>query len=103
MLTQRSGDIGLGIPFNVASYAFLTCLLAHHCDLLPGKFVHSIADAHIYEEHFESLELQITREPRNFPKLTITKKYENINEYQVEDFQIENYSYYPTIKMVMKA
>ena len=103
MLTQRSGDVGLGIPFNIASYAFLTCLLAHHCDLKVGDFVHTIADAHIYEEHFLPLEEQLTRIPYEFPTLKIIKKYENINDYQVEDFIIEGYQHHQKIKMDMKV
>lgn len=103
MLTQRSGDVGLGIPFNISSYAFLTCLLAHHCDLKPGQLYHTIADAHIYEEHFSSMEEQVKRTPFPFPTMKILNKYENINDYNVSDFVIEDYKSHDTIKMIMKV
>ena len=100
---QRSGDVGLGIPFNVASYSFLTILLAHHCGLEPGEFIHFIGNAHIYEEHEEVLLEQIKREPYNFPKCYIYKKYNEIDYYKVEDFVIKDYKYHDKIKMEMKA
>lgn len=101
MLTQRSGDMGLGVPFNIASYALLTCLLAHHCELIPGTFVHTIADAHIYSEHIPALEEQIKREPLDFPQLIIKNRYENINDYTINDFEIVNYQCYEKVKMKM--
>ena len=101
-LYQRSGDIGLGIPFNIASYSFLTHLLAHHTGLKPGEFIHTIGDCHIYEEHECILEKQIQRIPSYFPTVKILNKYEDINEYDVDDFEVENYTCHPTLKMKMK-
>ena len=103
ILYQRSGDIGLGIPFNIASYSFLTILLAHHCGLKPGEFIHHIGDAHIYEEHIEALELQITRMPFDSPICEILNIRENIEDYVVDDFKINNYTYHKKIDMDMKA
>jgi len=100
---QRSGDVGLGVPFNIASYSFLIHLLAHHCDLKPYEFIHFIGNTHIYENHVEQLKEQITRKPLPFPKLMIKNKYENINEYKFEDFEIIDYHHYKPIKMEMSA
>ena len=100
---QRSGDVGLGIPFNIASYSFLTILLAHHCGLEPGEFIHFIGNAHIYEEHEEALKKQILRQPKNFASCFIKNKYSTIDEYKFTDFEIKNYKFYPTIKMKMIA
>jgi len=100
---QRSGDIGLGIPFNIASYSFLTILLAHHCNLEPGEFIHFIGNAHIYEEHEDALLEQIKREPFHFPKCYINKKYNDIDYYKAEDFTIKDYEYHDKIDMKMKA
>ncbi len=101
-LYQRSGDVGLGIPFNIASYSFLTCLLAKHCNLKPKEFIHFIGNAHIYEEHEEMLMKQILRTPKIFPKLYLKQKHENINNYKVNDFILKDYNFYDTIKMNMK-
>ena len=103
ILYQRSGDIGLGIPFNIASYSFLTILLAHHCGLKPGEFIHHIGDAHIYEEHIDAMELQITRMPFDVPTCEIINIRENIEDYIIDDFKINNYTYHGKIKMDMKA
>jgi thymidylate synthase len=100
---QRSGDIGLGIPFNIASYSFLTILLAHHCGIEPGEFIHFIGNAHIYEEHEEALLKQVKREPFQFPKCFINKKYNDIDHYKFEDFVIKDYKFHDKIKMEMKA
>ena len=100
---QRSGDIGLGIPFNIASYSFLTILLAHHCGLEPGEFIHYIGNAHIYEEHEDALEKQLLREPKEFPKCFINKKYFDIENYKFEDFVIKDYEHHPKIEMKMIA
>ena len=100
---QRSGDVGLGIPFNIASYSFLTILLAHHCGLEPGEFIHFIGNAHIYEEHECALQKQTKRKPKQFPTCTIKNKYDNINDYVFSDFNILNYEYSPIIKMKMIA
>ena len=101
-LYQRSGDVGLGIPFNIASYSFLTCLLAKHCNLKPKEFIHFIGNAHIYEEHEEMLMKQISRTPKIFPKLYLKQKHEDINNYKVNDFILKDYNFYDTIKMDMK-
>lgn len=102
-LYQRSGDIGLGIPFNIASYGFLTHLLAKHCDLKTGDFIHCIGDAHIYEEHIDALKKQTLREPYYFPKLYMDTKKDNIEDYNVGDFKLVNYKYHSPITMMMKA
>jgi len=103
ILYQRSGDVGLGIPFNIASYSFLTHLLAKHCNLEAKEFIHFIGDAHIYDDHCDILEEQIQREPYVFPKLTISNIYDNINDYSLKDFTLENYNYYEALKMDMRV
>ena len=100
-LYQRSGDIGLGVPFNIASYSFLTHLLAHHCDLIPEKFVYNLGNAHIYENHLLILEKQIDNKPYEFPKVKIHNKYCNIEDYKTSDFIIEDYQSHSKIKMDM--
>uniref|UniRef100_A0A8C6F1T2 Thymidylate synthase n=1 Tax=Monodon monoceros TaxID=40151 RepID=A0A8C6F1T2_MONMO len=100
-LYQRSGDMGLGVPFNIASYALLTYMIAHITGLKPGDFVHTLGDAHIYLNHIEPLKIQLQREPRAFPKLKILRKVEKIDDFKAEDFQIEGYNPHPTIKMEM--
>ncbi|CAO2583184.1 Thymidylate synthase [Lemmus lemmus] len=100
-LYQRSGDMGLGMPFNIASYALLTYMIAHITGLKPGDFVHTLGDAHIYLSHIEPLKIQLQREPRPFPKLKILRKVETIDDFKVEDFQIEGYNPHPAIKMEM--
>ena len=101
-LYQRSGDIGLGVPFNIASYSFLTHLIAKHCDLEPYEFIHYLGNAHIYDDHFDVISQQATRTPFKFPKINIKTKHENINDYLVDDFEIMNYEYHPPIKMEMR-
>jgi len=96
---QRSGDVGLGIPFNIASYSFLTHLLAKHCDLKAKEFILIIGNAHIYEEHREALEGQIKNSLFEFPKIEIKNKYEHIEEYNLSDFVINNYFYNEKINM----
>jgi thymidylate synthase len=98
---QRSADFALGIPFNIASYSFLTHLIAKHCGLEAYEFVHFIGNAHIYEEHIDSMKEQLKREPYNFPTINIKLKRENINDYQVDDFEINDYQQHPQIKMKM--
>ena len=102
-LYQRSGDVGLGVPFNIASYSFLTHLLAKHCGLEAGEFVHFIGNAHIYDDHIEPLKLQLENEPYDFPNLEIKKKRENINDYKFDDFSINNYKFHKVIKMDMRV
>lgn len=91
-LYQRSGDMALGIPFNVASYSLLTYMLAKVCDLTPGVFVHTIGDAHIYNTHYKGVEEQLTRSPTPFPTLTIKNKKDSIFDYTIDDFVISNYN-----------
>jgi thymidylate synthase len=103
ILYQRSGDVGLGIPFNIASYSFLTHLLAKHCNLKAKEFIHFIGDAHIYDDHCKVLEKQINREPYQFPKISIDNVYDDIESYSVNDFIVENYKYYEALKMDMRV
>ena len=102
-LYQRSGDIGLGIPFNIASYSILTHLLAKHCNLKAGSFHHFIGIAHIYEEHLEVLKKQLNSKTHDFPKINIVKKYESIDHYKLDDILVYNYKHEKTLKMPMIA
>jgi thymidylate synthase len=97
-LYQRSADIFLGVPFNIASYALLTHLLAQQCDLTPGDFIWTGGDCHIYSNHFEQVERQLSREPYPYPTLWIKRKPPSIFEYEYEDFEIVNYQSHPHIK-----
>uniref|UniRef100_U3JUQ8 Thymidylate synthase n=2 Tax=Ficedula albicollis TaxID=59894 RepID=U3JUQ8_FICAL len=100
-LYQRSGDMGLGVPFNIASYSLLTYMIAHVTGLKPGEFIHTLGDAHIYLNHVEPLKVQLQREPRPFPKLRILREIKDISDFKAEDFQIEDYNPHPPIKMEM--
>ncbi len=100
-LYQRSGDIGLGVPFNISSYSMLTIMIAHFCGLKPGEFIHSIGDAHIYEEHIEALKEQVKREPYPFPKWKILGVPSYFDDFSVNDFTLENYKHHPKIYMKM--
>jgi dihydrofolate reductase / thymidylate synthase len=100
-LYQRSGDIGLGVPFNIASYALLTCMIAEICNLQRGKLIHILGDAHIYNNHIEQLKKQIAKTPFNFPQLKINRKVSSIDDFKEEDFTIENYTSHEVIKMKM--
>jgi thymidylate synthase len=102
-LYQRSCDEFLGIPINIASYSFLTHLLAKHCGLEAYEFVHFMANCHIYENAIDACKLQITREPYPFPTVSIKQVRENINDYQVSDFEIHNYQSHEAIKVAMVA
>jgi thymidylate synthase len=103
-LYQRSGDIGLGVPFNIASYSFLTHLLAKHCGLEADEFVHFLGDAHIYVDHVESLKQQIERIPYNFPRIVIKSLKEKIDDYDLGDIEFtEPYLHYPKIEMPLIA
>jgi len=101
-LYQRSGDVGLGVPFNIASYAFLAHLVAHHCGLNATELVHFIADAHIYVEHLEILSGQKSLTPLEPPKINIKNKYDSIDKYTFEDFEINNYNHLQQLKMNMR-
>ena len=101
-LYQRSGDVGLGVPFNIASYSFLTHILAKHCDLIPDEFVYFLGNAHIYESHIDALKEQLDREPYPFPKINMKIKRHNIESYSIADIEwLEDYKYHKTIKMDM--
>ena len=97
-LYQRSCDIFLGVPFNIASYSLLTHMVAQQCDLEVGDFVWTGGDCHIYKNHFEQVELQLSRTPRAYPKLVISRKPSSIFDYKFEDFVIEGYDPWPHIK-----
>lgn len=99
---QRSCDMGLGVPFNITSYCYLTHLIAHHCGLKPHEFIYHLGNIHIYDDHLDSMERQILREPLEFPTIKILNKRENINDYQFNDFLIENYHSHDNIKMEMR-
>ena len=101
-LYQRSGDVGLGVPFNIASYSFLTHILAKHCDLKPKEFIHFIGNAHIYDDHIEPLKKQIDRVPYEFPDIIVNKR-DSIDDYSFNDIKVNNYKYYPGIKMNMRV
>ena len=102
-LYQRSGDVGLGVPFNIASYSFLTHLIAYHCDLIPKDFVYFLGNAHIYEEHVDCLKQQLDNQLYDFPTINIKNKFENIDDYSFNDFEINNYQCGNKISMIMKA
>jgi len=97
-LTQRSADAFLGVPFNIASYSLLTYMIAQQCDLDVGEFIWSGGDCHIYSNHFDQVNEQLSRSPRPLPQLDIKRKPESIFDYQYEDFEFLNYNPYPSIK-----
>lgn len=101
LMYQRSCDIGLGMPFNIASYSLLTHMIAHVCGLLPGEFIHTFGDAHIYSTHVTALQEQITRQPRAFPTLRIVREVTNINDFVFDDFELVGYNPHKSIKMEM--
>jgi len=100
-LYQRSGDVGLGVPFNIASYSFLTHLIAKHCKLEATELIHYLGNCHIYENHIEQLKIQIKREPFDFPKIIFLNIKENIEDYTLDDIEIVDYKYHENINMVM--
>ena len=97
-LYQRSADVFLGVPFNIASYALLTMMVAQVCGLKPKDFVHTFGDAHIYSNHVEQAKLQLSREPRSLPQMRINPSVNSIFDFQYEDFTLENYDPHPHIK-----
>jgi thymidylate synthase len=96
-LYQRSADLGLGVPFNIASYALLLTMVAQECDLTPGIFVHTLGDAHIYLNHVEGLKQQLTREPLRLPRVTVARK--PFSELQLEDIVLHDYQHHPFIRL----
>ena len=101
-LYQRSGDVGLGVPFNIASYSMLTHLLAHHCGLDAHEFVYHLGNAHIYDDHVAALQLQATREPHEFPRIAIRALHDDIGGYEVGDFEVQGYECHDAIQMTMR-
>jgi thymidylate synthase len=97
-LYQRSADVFLGVPFNIASYALLTMMIAQVCDLDVGEFVHTFGDVHLYNNHIEQAKLQLTRTPFALPTMNINSSVKNIFDFTFEDFKLENYQSYPAIK-----
>ena len=97
-LYQRSADVFLGVPFNIASYSLLTLMVAQACDLRPGEFVHTFGDAHLYRNHFEQARQQLERDPRSLPRMVLNPDVRSVFDFQLEDFCLEEYDPHPHIK-----
>ena len=97
-LYQRSADLFLGVPFNIASYALFTMMIAQVVGLKPGEFVHTFGDVHIYSNHMKQVKEQLKRKPRPFPKMKINPKIKNIDDFRIEDFELIGYNPYDAIK-----
>ncbi|TBU17644.1 hypothetical protein CWI42_130010 [Ordospora colligata] len=104
ILYQRSGDMSLGIPFNIASYSLLTIMMAKLTNLEPEEFIHFVGDTHVYLDHVEPLKVMLSREPREFPTLKLKdKEYRKLEDFELEDFILENYNPHPKFFMKMSA
>ena len=95
---QRSADLFLGVPFNIASYSLLTMMVAQVCNLNVGEFIHTFGDTHIYNNHFEQVKLQLSRNPKPYPTMKLNPLIKSIFDFRYEDFNLENYNPYPPIK-----
>ena len=103
LLYQRSADTFLGVPFNIASYALLTMMVAQVCDLQPGEFIHHFGDVHLYLNHIEQARLQLTRDPKPLPKMKINPTIKNISDFQYSDFELSDYNPHPHIKAAVSV
>ncbi len=102
-LYQRSADVFLGVPFNIASYALLTLMVAQVCELEPGEFIHTLGDAHIYSNHIDQVNLQLQRDPKKLPKMELNKNITSIFDFKFEDFTLVDYEAHPHIKGVVSV
>jgi thymidylate synthase len=100
---QRSCDMGLGVPFNIASYSLLTLMIAHVCKIEPGEFILTMGDCHVYKDHVEALETQLQRTPNDFPTLKFKREITNIEDFVYGDFILENYNPQKKIEMTMSV